>query len=426
VGKNLIRCIEGTRDYFDLDGARFGKAMKAADHVFTAYGYSQIHTPVFEATELFARGIGEATDIVEKEMYTFKPGSDMITLRPEGTAGVIRAFLQHSMHKQGGLNKLWYSGPMFRRERPQKGRQRQFHQVGVEAVGSSDPLLDAEVIAMGLQFYAAVGITGIRTRLNSIGCSAPECRAKYRETLREAIRPNLDKFCKNCQNRFDRNVLRLLDCKNPSCKELAANLPKSHEHVCGECADHFGKVTEALDAFGVDYVIDPTLVRGLDYYTKTVFEYTHSALGAQDAIGGGGRYDGLVEELGGPSIPAVGFAIGVERVMIAMETLGACCCTAPLMVYGIAAGDEEHKAMSGLLARLRRAGVSCDMDFEGKSFKAQMRTAGRRGALIALILGSNELETGQITVKDMREDGGQSTVPLSQMQEAIEALVTVG
>ncbi len=422
MSQKLLRAIEGTRDYFGEDGARFEKAMRGAAEIFSRHGYARITTPIFEATELFARSIGEATDIVEKEMYTFTPGSDTITLRPEGTAGVVRAYLQHNLHKQGGLEKLWYAGPMFRRERPQKGRQRQFHQVGVEAIGSADPLLDAEVVAMGPAYYEALGIAGVETRLNSIGCPEAECRPAYRQLLREAIEPKLGSYCKVCQNRFRRNILRILDCKNENCRALVRELPASHDHLCGDCAGHFDAVKEGLDAHGVAYRIDATLVRGLDYYAKTVFEYTHDALGAQDAIGGGGRYDGLAEELGGPATPAVGFALGVERAIIAMAALETCACVAPLMVYGIGLGETGHRAMAGLLARLRAGGISADMDFEDRSFKAQMRAANRRGALVCLILGEDELARGEVTVKDMRE-GGQTATPLEDTLAAVRKLL---
>lgn len=418
-----LQCIFGTHDYFGERGARFERAMLQAAAIFHRYGYEKITTPIFETTDLFARGIGAATDIVEKEMYTFTPGSDTITLRPEGTAGVIRAYLQHNFHKQGGLRKLWYAGPMFRRERPMKGRQRQFHQVGVEAVGSSDPLLDAEVVHMGLAYYESLGITDCRTRLNSIGCPAEDCRPRYRQTLRERIEPDLASYCESCRKRFDRNVLRILDCKETKCRDLCASLPKSHECLCAECQTHWDATREGLDAHGVAYTIDGTLVRGLDYYSKTVFEYTHHALGAQDAIGGGGRYDGLVEELGGPAMPAVGFALGVERIMIAMEALGCCACQAPLIVYGVALGELAHKAMSGMLARVRAAGFSADMDYEGRGMKAQMRSANKRGALVALVLGDNELAEGKVQLKDMREGGGQELIPLGETIERIAALV---
>ncbi|MBN2711805.1 MAG: histidine--tRNA ligase [Planctomycetes bacterium] len=423
MSKKDIRAIEGTRDYLGEDGIRFEKAMDGAREIFTRFGFEKIATPVFESTDLFARSIGEATDIVEKEMYTFKPGSEMITLRPEGTAGAIRAYLQHNLHKQGSLTKLWYAGPMFRRERPQKGRYRQFHQVGIEAVGSSDPLLDTEVIAMGIAYYERLGITGIRLRLNSIGCSKDECRPAYRAKLRAEIEPNLDKLCKTCNSRFERNALRILDCKNPHCQEVVKGLPASYDNLCEECEDHFAKVKEGLAAQGIEFDVDATLVRGLDYYSKTVFEYTHGALGAQDAIGGGGRYDGLVEELGGPATPAVGFAIGVERAMIAMEALGACCCAAPLSVFGIGLGEDCHKAMSGMITRLRREGISADMDYEGRSFKSQMRLANRKGAQVALILGDNELAEGKVNVKDMREGGEQLSVNIADAISEVKKLL---
>lgn len=423
MSKTTFRAIEGTRDYFGKDGERFDKAVQFAGELFAKYGFSRIRTPVFEGTDLFARSIGAATDIVEKEMYTFTPGSDTITLRPEGTAGVMRACLQHSLAQQGGLVKLWYEGPMFRRERPQKGRQRQFHQIGVEAVGSSDPLLDAEIVSLGLRYYEYVGVGKVGLRVNSIGCQRPECRPLYRQLLREAVAPDLDKYCKSCQGRFERNVLRVLDCKNPQCRELAAKLPKSHENLCPECAAHFEQTTEALAALGGEFELDHTLVRGLDYYTKTVFEYTHDALGAQNAIGGGGRYDGLIEELGGPPTPGIGFALGIERILIAMEAVNACSCSYPLQVFGVTQGEAAHRAMSGLIARLRSSGLSADMDYEGRSMKAQLRQANRRQAMCCLILGEEELSRGEITVKNMAETGGQETVSIFDCLQAVRTLL---
>ncbi|MFW5858053.1 MAG: histidine--tRNA ligase, partial [Planctomycetota bacterium] len=370
-----------------------------------------------------ARSIGEVTDIVEKEMYTFTPGSDTITLRPEGTAGVVRAYLQHSLDRQGGLQKLWYAGPMFRRERPQKGRQRQFHQVGVEAIGASDPLLDAEVVRMALDFYARLGVTGVRTRLNSIGCPAPDCRPAYRERLQAAIEPDLPHLCKNCQNRFGRNVLRLLDCKNPECQKKRDGWPRPDAQLCAACDEHFGAVREAMDASGAAYEVDPFIVRGLDYYTRTVFEFSHDALGAQDAIGAGGRYDGLVEELGGPSIPAVGFALGVERILIAMEALDCCACEAPLDLFGVAVEPACRKALAGLLARVRTAGYRAEMDFEGRSFKAQLKKANRLGARAVLLLGEDELAAGEAALKDMGEGGDQARVSLHELQARLADLL---
>lgn len=423
MAKPGFRAVEGTRDYFDIDGARYDQILSLGGELFSRYGYSRIRTPVFEKTELFARSIGAATDIVEKEMYTFTPGSETITLRPEGTAGVVRAYLQHSMDKNYGLVKLWYEGPMFRRERPQKGRQRQFHQIGIEAIGSVDPLLDVEVVSVGLRFYEYVGVGKVGLRVNSIGCQKPECRPLYRQLLKEAIQPNLDQYCKTCQSRFERNVLRILDCKNPHCRELSAGLPKSYENLCSECGDHFAQVRDGLDAIGGEYRVDSTLVRGLDYYTKTVFEYTHGALGSQDAIGAGGRYDGLVEELGGRPTPGIGFALGIERMLIAMEAGGACVCGYPLQVFGVAWGGAAHRAMAGIVARLRGVGLSVDMDYEGRSVKAQMRAANRRGAMICLVLGEEELGGGVIRVKDMGEGGEEREVSLHDCLNVILAML---
>ena len=280
---------------------------------------------------------------------------------------------------------------------------------------------------MGLSYYASLGIRDVGLRLNSIGCPADGCRPRYREELREAIRPRLAEYCQTCRQRFDRNPLRILDCKSPVCRELSESLPKSHEWLCGECAGHFDVVKEAVTASGAVFVVDGRLVRGLDYYTKTVFEYTHGALGAQDALGGGGRYDGLVEELGGEKTPAVGFALGVERVIIAMTAGGGGCgCPIPLQVYGAAVDAGARRAMTGLLARVRAAGLSADMDFEGRSLKAQLRAANRRNALVCLILGEDELSRGEVTVKDMREDGGQRAVPIYEFLERIGSFVFPG
>lgn len=420
----IIRHIEGTRDYFAADAARFNRALRVAADIFARYGYSQTITPIFENTALFARAIGEATDIVSKEMYTFTPGSETITLRPEGTAGVIRAVLQHEIYKRTGLIKVWYAGPMFRRERPQKGRQRQFHQVGVEAVGSADPLLDVEVIALGIRYYEALGLNDVRLRLNTIGCLNEPCRPVYRQRLRQALQPLLPRLCKVCQERFDRNILRILDCKNSSCQEVVKDLPRSHEHTCDACREHFARVRESLEEQQISYNLDHTLVRGLDYYTNTVFEYTHAALGAQDAIGGGGRYDGLMKQLGGPDIPAVGFALGIERIMIALAAMPESkeAEAEAIDLYGIALGDDSRKAMAKILGQLRQAGLSADMDYEGKSLKAQLRSANKRGARLALILGNNELQRGEVIIKDLLHSGEQRSVLLAQCCDEIKTI----
>ncbi|MFH0910679.1 MAG: histidine--tRNA ligase [Planctomycetota bacterium] len=425
MAKNTLRAIEGTRDLFGADMDRYEAVLEAGRTVFGRYGYAAIATPIFEDTRLFQRSLGEDTDIVEKEMYTFKPGSDTITLRPEGTAGVIRALLQHNLHREQGFWKLWYAGPMFRRERPQKGRYRQFHQIGVEAVGSNDPLLDAECIRMALDFFTALGLGDVRIRINSIGCMKPECRPAFQAKLRAAVEPELSRFCPNCQNRFGKNLLRILDCKNPRCRAIRDSLPRSDAHLCAECARHDRSVEEALTAGEIPFARDPFIVRGLDYYTRSVFEFTHESLGAQDAICGGGRYDGLVEKLGGPSLPAVGFAVGLDRVMIALEEKPVRVADAAhrLQVYGVAVGDAPRKAMTGILARLRAAGLSADMDFEGKSLKAQMKKADRTGAAVALILGEEELSSGTVALRDMRE-GAQTSAALPEIKEAVLRLLS--
>jgi histidyl-tRNA synthetase len=413
------QCVEGTRDYFGETGRRFEKALAAAAATFALYDYEKITTPDFEFTPLFARGLGSTTDVVEKEMYSFPSGDASLTLRPEGTAGVIRAYLQHSLGKQGILQKLWYAGAMFRKERPQKGRQRQFFQVGCEAVGSADPLLDAETIALAHSYFSRLGIVGVKTRLNSIGC--PQCRAGYREALRAAAAPLLQNLCESCKNRYDRNVLRIVDCKR--CAEKTRDLPAAYDYLCADCAAHFASVKEYLAGLGVDFTLDKTLVRGLDYYTRTVFEFTHSSLGAQDAIGGGGRYDGLIGELGGEPAPAVGLAIGVERVMLALEAANSCACAAPLPVFGVALGESARRAICGLIARLRSAGIAAAMDFDNRSMKAQLRAANRRGALLALIIGDSELEKGIVIVKDLREGGGQHEVALGNFLTTVAELL---
>jgi len=414
----LLRAIEGTRDFLGTDMARLQQVHDAARVVFGRYGYQPIATPVFEDTRLFSRSIGETSDIVEKEMYTFTPGSETITLRPEGTAGVVRAFLQHHLHRDQGFWKLWYAGPMFRRERPQKGRYRQFHQVGVEAIGSADPLLDAECVKTALDFFAHLGLEDVRTRLSSIGCMDPACRPAYRERLREAVQAELSNLCENCRRRYTRNVLRVLDCKNPQCRAVRERLPRPPDHLCPACREHQRVVAESLRAQGVDFTKDPYIVRGLDYYTRTVFEFTHAALGAQDAIGGGGRYDGLVELLGGLSMPAVGFALGVDRVLLGLEARGESAPAQPLAVYGVAVGDEARAALAKLMADLHAAGLAADMDFEARSLKAQMKRANRRGARFALILGAEELAAGEATLRDMRE-GTQERVPCAQVPATV-------
>jgi histidyl-tRNA synthetase len=414
-----LHAVEGTHDYFGENGRRFDRALAAAAEVFTLYDYEKITTPIFEFTDLFARGLGSTTDIVEKEMYSFTAGDAALTLRPEGTAGVIRAYLQHAMAQRGEGQKLWYAGAMFRRERPQKGRQRQFFQLGGEAIGSADPLLDAETMALAHTSFSRLGIRDVKTRLNSLGC--PQCRTRYREALTAAAAPLVAQLCDSCKQRFSRNVLRLVDCKK--CREKTTALPAAYDYLCPDCATHFELVKEYLGGLGVAFTLDKTLVRGLDYYTRTVFEFTHPALGAQDAIGGGGRYDGLIAELGGAATPAVGLAIGVERVMLALAADVNCHCTAPLPVFGVALGDTAKRGICGLIARLRQDNIAAAMDFDSRSLKAQLRAANRRGAVLALLLGDNELGKGVVIIKDLRPHGAQHETPLAEFSATVKRLL---
>lgn len=391
---------------------------KTIRDVCDMFGYSEIRVPIFEHTEVFQRGIGETTDIVEKEMYTFTDkGGRSVTLRPEGTAAVVRAYLEHKLYGKYPLAKLYYMGPMFRYERPQSGRYRQFHQFGVEALGSSSPYIDAEVIDMASTLYTSLGIRDFEIKLNTIGC--PKCRPAYQSALRAALSDKLERLCKNCRNRYERNPMRILDCKEDVCKELTENVDGIDEYLCDECMVHFTKVKECLDSLGINYTEDKRLVRGFDYYTKTVFEIVYKGLGAQDAIGGGGRYDGLVEEYGGPHTPAVGFAAGLERVILTLKQSG----NLPeivdeLDVYIACIGEDMTTTAFSLVSSLRRKGISAEMDYSGKSLKSQMKSANKLGARYVVILGPDEIQKGYVLVKAM-STGEQDEVALKGLEEYI-------
>lgn len=382
------------------------------------YGFSEIRTPMFEHTELFMRGIGETTDVVEKEMYTFDDrGGRSITLRPENTASAVRAYLQNKLYADNNLTKLFYIGSMFRYDKPQAGRYREFHQFGVEAIGESNPLIDAEVISLGARLLRELGLKDISLKINSVGC--PVCRPAYREKLQEFFKPKFDELCEDCQSRFSRNPLRILDCKNPHCKELSEGAPAITDCLCEECGSHFEQLQQSLTNLGIEYIIDSRLVRGLDYYTKTAFEFKYLPLGAQSAILGGGRYDGLIEECGGRPTPAVGFATGIERVLLALETQNLlpkqnASCDVFVIALGEKAGQEGFK----LLAALREKNLSARMDFAGRSMKAQMKQANKHGAKFAIIIGDDELANENVILRNM-EDSKQTTVPLAALIDKI-------
>ncbi|MEU7857782.1 histidine--tRNA ligase [Nonomuraea sp. NPDC049141] len=384
-------------------------------------GYGYIETPVFEDTQLFARGVGESTDIVSKEMYTFpdKAGRSL-TLRPEGTASVVRAVLQHGLHNGQLPVKLWYSGSQFRYERSQKGRYRHFWQVGAEALGSEDPALDAELVVLGAQGFASLGLTGVRLLINSLGDKT--CRPTYRAKLQEFLR-GLD-LDADTRARIEINPLRVLDDKRPEVQSQLTGAPLVIDHLCAACESYHEEVRALLSAAGVAYEDDPRLVRGLDYYTRTTFEFVHDGLGSQSAVGGGGRYDGLSEMLGGPPLPSVGWALGVDRTVLAMEAEGLIGDTAPgrVQVYGVPLGDEARRRMFLLVTELRQAGVSADLAYGGKGLKGAMKGADRSGARFALILGERDLAAQAVQLKDLTT-AEQTEVPLAQVVDVLKGKV---
>jgi histidyl-tRNA synthetase len=394
-----IHAVKGTRDILPDEVAAWHRIEEAAHRLFSRYGYREIRTPVFEVTELFARGIGADTDIVSKEMYTFSDRDEertSLTLRPEATAGIVRAVIENHLFQTDPALKVFSLGPMFRREKPQKGRYRQFHQVDVEAFGLTQPAIDAEVVEMSLAYLEACGISRHELVLNSVGDAS--CRPAYVETLRAALRQHASRLCDDCQRRTETNPLRVLDCKVPEDQAVIEALPRISDHLCPECRDHFAEVRRQLELLGIPYVLSHRLVRGLDYYVRTTFEVTSGELGAQNSVLGGGRYDGLVKDLGGPDLAGIGFALGMERLVLILPAVeGDRRCDVFLAPLAPAAFD---KAL--LLQRaLRQAGLRALMDSERRSFKARMKLADKLGARYVAILGEDELRKGVWTVRDM-------------------------
>jgi len=408
---DTVKSLAGTEDRLPGRWAYWRTLHRAAARQFELSGYGEIGTPIIEDARLFVKGTGETTDIVEKEMYTLDAGGgERIALRPEGTPPAVRAYLESNLYKQRPFQKFWYAGPMFRRERPQKARLRQFHQIGIEAIGGASPLLDAEVILLAAAIYREVGLKQCEVWINSIGCE--KCRGPYRDTLRRWLEKSRAELCEDCQKRLERNVLRVLDCKNEQCARVIAGHPDCREHLCDDCRAHYAELKRVLGRQGLAYKEDPRLVRGLDYYTRTVFEIKHPGLGARNTICGGGRYDGLVELLGGPSVPCVGFALGVEASILAMEAeLGPAKedVQAPA-VYVVCFEEGARARCLELVQALRAAGVSAEMDYEGRSAKAQMKMADRLGSPYCFLIGERELAEGQVLVKEMAT-GEQRSVP---------------
>lgn len=383
------------------------------------FGYQEIRTPVFEHTELFQRGIGEGTDVVDKEMYTFTDrGGRSVTLRPENTASAVRAYLQNKLYAEADLVKLFYIGSMFRYDRPQAGRLREFHQFGIEALGESNPAVDAEVILLAIKLLEGLGLKDLELSINSVGC--PECRSQYRTMLQDFFRDKLEDLCEDCKSRFDRSPLRILDCKKDSDKPYMADAPKITDCLCEECSSHFEALKQHLAKAGVGFKHDPRLVRGLDYYTKTAFEIKYPPLGAQSAVAGGGRYDGLIEEMGGTHTPAVGFATGLERLLLALENQN----LLPdknrsVDAYVVALGEKAQAEAFKLVMDLRDAGLSAAIDYAGRSMKAQMKQANKLNAKYAVILGDDEIAEGAALIRSMA-DSSQEKVAFDAVIEKIK------
>jgi len=403
----------GTRDILPGETEKWRFVEEQVHRTCADFGYAEVRTPLFEHSELFSR-LGEATDLVQKEMYSFDDrGGRGLTLRPEGTAPVARAYLQHRMDAWPQPVKLYYISPMFRYERPQAGRYRQHHQFGAEALGTLDPAIDAEVIMLAVEFYRRVGLSDLSLELNSIGC--PVCRPGYREELSRYFAPLLHRMCGDCQVRFGRNVLRMLDCKQPECREVSAGAPRSTDHLCPECRRHLDELVSYLEAAGLNWRLNPRLVRGIDYYTKTVFEVSAAVLGADRALGGGGRYDGLIAGLGGPDTPAVGFGLGLDRLLIVLEEGGLLLPVGQgLEAFLACAGEGAHAAAFKLLMDLRRAGVAADMDFTQRSLKAQMKAADHMRARYVVIVGQDELARGKVILREM-SGGAQSELEVHEV-----------
>ncbi|WP_159881198.1 histidine--tRNA ligase [Paenibacillus puerhi] len=413
-----IQKPKGTQDLLPGEIEKWQYVESKARELCQRFNYREIRTPVFEHTELFQRGVGETTDIVEKEMYTFlDKGDRSISLRPEGTAGVVRSYVENKLYGEPDVSKLYYVGPMFRYEQPQSGRYRQFHQFGIEAIGSVDPSLDAEVIALGYTFYREIGIKDVTVEINSVG--NPSVRAAYREHIQQFFAPVKDQLCKDCQSRYERNPMRILDCKID--QKYCEGAPTIVEHLDEECRTHFARVQQYLTALGVPFRLNPRLVRGLDYYTHTAFEYKAAGIGAIDTIGGGGRYNGLVGQIGGQDQPGVGLALGMERILLVLQAQGADIpAEKPLDVYLIGLGEAAETRIVGLLHELRLEGLTAEKDYQSRKLKAQMKSADRYKAAYVGILGDNELEKGEIAVKALAT-GEQETLSLSEFARTLAA-----
>lgn len=397
----VTKAIKGTKDVLPKEVHKNQYIEATALDIAEKFGYKEIRTPMFEHTELFQRGVGDTTDVVQKEMYTFDDkGGRSITLRPEGTAGAVRSYLENGLCNEALPQKVCYVGPCFRYEKPQAGRLREFHQFGVECFGTASPLADAELISLGKSIFDTLEVKDISLEINSIGC--PTCRAEYHKALKEYFSSRKDELCDTCRDRLDRNPMRILDCKSPVCSEIAKDAPVVTDYLCEECDEHFKKVQEYLKAMNIEYTINPKIVRGLDYYTKTVFEFISNSIGAQGTVAGGGRYDGLVDELGGQKTPSLGFAMGLERLMMLMDTQNAPFpdASAPDL-FVVALGDKATLKAVEIVKDMRAEGFTALMDLNQRSVRAQMKYADKLGAKFNIVIGDNEVENGTAKLKNM-------------------------
>ncbi len=414
----MIQLIRGFKDVLPGESELWQHIEQTAAGLFAEFGFKEIRIPIMERTELFARSIGEDTDIVEKEMYTFPDRKgDLITLRPEATASICRSYIQHKLYAADPVKKFYTIGPMFRRERPQKGRYRQFYQLDAEVFGSDSPYVDAQLIFMLKTLFNRLGVADIKAHINSLGC--PECRPDFKRALQDYLADKQAALCADCCRRMDKNPLRVLDCKVPGCRDAMVAAPSILEHLCSACHDHFETVKAALDSLGTPFTIDKRLVRGLDYYTRTTFEMQTGSLGAQSAVAGGGRYDGLVKALGGPEIPATGFAIGFDRLAEIVAQAGGSHAAVPDL-YVAALGEQALPVAFEWISRLSAAGIPAEMDFEGRSLKSQMKRADRLGAAFVLIIGEAELEKEIAILRNMTTKA-QDEIPFEGLLETLSA-----
>ena len=412
-----VQAPKGTKDMLPQDAYKWHFVENKFREIAKFYGMREIRTPLFEHTDLFLRGVGDTTDIVQKEMYTFNDkGNRSITLKPEGTAPVVRAFIENRLFNEAQPTKLYYAIPCFRYENVQKGRLRQFHQFGTEVFGSKEPSMDAEVIAFAMEFLKSLGLKSLSLNINNLGC--PNCRPKYNEALKKFLEENYDDLCGLCQSRFEKNPMRILDCKNKNCGEITKNAPIILDYMCEECDTHFTEVKKYLDALNIPYTVDPGIVRGLDYYTKTIFEILNDDF----TVCGGGRYDRLIEQLGGPEMPAVGFGLGIERLLLTLKNEGIEIPSEGLYDLYVGARGEEGKLASFKLANtLRTRGIKTEINHMGRSLKAEMKYANKIGAKFTVVLGDDELQTGNAKLKRM-SDGEQFEVNLNNIEEIVAIL----